>query len=48
MPEFVSVEKLKQMIGEDNGTSDWITVDQDKINQFADATGDHQWIHVDI
>lgn len=48
MPEFVPVEKLKQMIGEDNGTSSWVTIGQDMINQFADATGDHQWIHVDI
>ena len=48
MPEFVSVEKLKEMVGEDNGISEWITVDQDMINKFADATGDHQWIHVDI
>lgn len=48
MPEFVPIEKLKQMIGEDNGTSDWVTIDQDMINKFADATGDHQWIHVDI
>ena len=31
----------------DLGYSDWVEVDQDRINQFADATGDHQWIHVD-
>jgi len=48
MPEFVPVEKLKEMIGEDNGTSDWVLIDQDKIQQFADCTDDHQWIHVDI
>ena len=48
MPELVPVEKLKQMIGQDNGTSDWVLVDQDKINRFADATGDHQWIHVNV
>ena len=48
MPEFIPVEKLKGMIGEDNGTSDWVLIDQDKINRFADCTGDHQWIHVDI
>ena len=48
MPEFVPVEKLKQMIGQDNGTSEWVLIDQDKINRFADCTGDHQWIHVNI
>jgi acyl dehydratase len=36
------------MIGQDNGTSDWILIDQDRVNLFADATSDHQWIHVDI
>ena len=39
---------LKQHIGADLGASDWITVDQEMINRFADATGDHQWIHVDV
>lgn len=34
-------------IGRDLGHSDWITIDQDRINLFADATGDHQWLHVD-
>jgi len=48
MAETVSVEKLKTLVGEDNGTSDWVLVDQNKINQFAECTGDHQWIHVDI
>lgn len=33
--------------GKEIGVSDWIQIDQDRINQFADATGDHQWIHVD-
>lgn len=37
------------MIGQENGTSDWVLIDQDRINRFADATEDHQWwIHVDI
>ncbi len=35
-------------MGEDIGTSDWVTVDQAMIQRFADATGDHQWIHVDV
>jgi len=48
MPELVPVEKLKEMVGQDNGTSDWVVLDQDTINAFADCTGDHQWIHVNI
>jgi acyl dehydratase len=35
------------MVGQHLGTSDWVTVDQARIDAFADATGDHQWIHVD-
>ncbi len=48
MPELVPVEKLKELVGGDMGTSDWIQIDQEKINRFADCTGDHQWIHVDV
>jgi len=48
MFEMVPVEKLKTMIGQDNGTSEWVLIDQAKVNLFADATGDHQWIHVDV
>ena len=40
-------EELKQWVGKEVATSDWLTVDQDRIDRFADATGDHQWIHVD-
>src|SRR5499426_1100331 len=39
---------LKQHVGTDLGPSDWFTVDQAMIDKFADATGDHQWIHVDV
>ena len=39
---------MKDHVGKLIGTSDWLTVDQDRINKFADATGDHQWIHVDV
>ncbi|OOL33379.1 enoyl-CoA hydratase [Rhodococcus rhodochrous] len=35
-------------VGEELGVSDWIEITQDRINRFADATGDHQWIHVDV
>ncbi len=48
MPEFVPVETLKQMVGQENGLSDWVLIDQDRINQFADITGQKAWIHVDI
>ncbi len=40
-------ETLKQLEGQDVGTSDWLLVDQDRVNAFADATLDHQWIHID-
>ncbi len=39
---------MKDHVGKQIGTSDWLTIDQDRINKFADATGDHQWIHVDV
>ena len=44
----VSFDELPQLAGQDMGTSDWVLIDQDRINKFADATGDHQWIHVDV
>lgn len=42
-----SYEEFASHLGQQLGVSDWLTVDQDRINQFADATLDHQWIHVD-
>ena len=39
---------MKAYIGKDVGTSEWVLVNQATINAFADATGDHQWIHVDV
>lgn len=42
-----AIESLQDQIGKAGAPSDWLTVDQDRINQFADATGDHQFIHVD-
>jgi acyl dehydratase len=44
---FESLAALRESVGEHLGYSDWHTVTQDQINAFADATGDHQWIHVD-
>jgi acyl dehydratase len=45
-----SIDKLtdlQALVGQEIGTSDWVVVDQKRIDAFADATGDHQWIHVD-
>ncbi|MFE5161026.1 MaoC family dehydratase [Streptomyces sp. NPDC056697] len=41
------LDELKKLAGSDLGTSEWIEVTQDRIDTFADATGDHQWIHTD-
>ena len=46
MAHFASVEELESAVGQ-RETSGWITIDQDRISRFADATGDHQWIHLD-
>ncbi len=43
----VTFDELKAMTGQPLGTSEWLTVDQAMIDKFADATGDHQFIHVD-
>lgn len=42
-----SLEQLKPLAGREIAVTDWITVTQEQINTFADATGDHQWIHLD-
>jgi len=42
-----SIEDAKAMEGQEVGLSDWVVVDQHRIDQFAEATADHQWIHVD-
>ena len=41
------VEELRQLVGEDIGTSEWVEITQERVNKFAEATGDHQWIHTD-
>jgi acyl dehydratase len=46
--ERYDINTLEQFVGQELGVSDWLTVDQERINEFADCTGDHQWIHVDI
>ncbi|MDT7663546.1 MAG: hypothetical protein QOD04_3102 [Pseudonocardiales bacterium] len=47
MRVFNGADELKAAVGEQLGTSDWVTVEQKQIDTFAEATGDHQWIHVD-
>ncbi|MCP9208876.1 MaoC family dehydratase [Streptomyces sp. NEAU-Y11] len=44
---FTSTDELRSAIGEELGPSDWLEIDQKRIDLFADATDDHQWIHVD-
>jgi len=44
---ITSVEQLKALVGQETRVGDWHLVTQEEVNQFADATGDHQWIHVD-
>ena len=44
---FASPQELLGAVGRHLGPSDWVVIDQDRINLFAEATGDHQWIHVD-
>ena len=44
----VAFADLSGLIGQELGVSDWVTIDQDRINRFADVTNDHQWIHVDV
>ena len=46
--EAVEFKDLPGLVGTEVGVSDWLEVSQDRVNQFADATGDHQWIHVDV
>jgi acyl dehydratase len=48
MLEVETPKDLLQMVGRALGPSDWMTVDQAMIDKFAEATGDHQWIHVDV
>ena len=45
---ITGAEEAKAAVGKHLGYSDWVEITQERVNQFADATGDHQWIHVDI
>ena len=44
----VAYADIRSLVGQEVGVSDWTEVTQDRVNQFAEATGDHQWIHVDV
>jgi acyl dehydratase len=46
--EIARLADLRNLIGQEIAISDWVTITQERINQFAEATGDHQWIHVDV
>ena len=44
----VSFADVPSLVGQEIGVSDWVEISQERVNQFAEATGDHQWIHVDV
>ncbi len=48
MRELATFAELDALVGQEVAVSDWTTVTQEQVNLFADATGDHQWIHVDV
>jgi acyl dehydratase len=47
MRTFEKISDLQPLVGQELGVSEWMTITQEQINKFADATGDHQWIHID-
>ncbi len=48
MKVITSIDDAHALVGRELGVSDWLAIDQQRINDFADVTGDHQWIHVDV
>jgi acyl dehydratase len=48
MREIATLAELKALVGQEVAVSDWVEITQDRVNQFAEATGDHQWIHLDV
>ncbi|MBP6853834.1 MAG: MaoC family dehydratase [Rhodoferax sp.] len=48
MKIFQTLAEMQALVGQEVAVSDWITITQEQVNQFAEATGDHQWIHVDV
>jgi acyl dehydratase len=47
MHHYATLAEIQHLVGQDLGSSDWLSIEQDRINRFAEATGDHQWIHTD-
>ncbi|MBX3627776.1 MAG: MaoC family dehydratase [Rhizobacter sp.] len=47
MRTFDKISDLQPLVGQELGVSEWMTITQEQINKFAEATGDHQWIHID-
>lgn len=48
MREIASIEELKRLTGQEVAVTDWFAITQEQVNLFAEATGDHQWIHFDV
>jgi acyl dehydratase len=48
MREIATLAELKTLVGQEVAVSDWVEISQERVNQFAEATGDHQWIHLDV
>lgn len=48
MRHIASVEELRSLVGKEVAVTEWFTVSQERVNLFAEATGDHQWIHIDV
>jgi acyl dehydratase len=48
MRDFATLDAMRPLVGQEVVVSDWVAIEQDRVNRFADATDDHQWIHVDL
>jgi len=48
MQVITSIDDAQSLVGEELGVGDWMEIDQQRVNDFAEVTGDHQWIHVDV
>ena len=48
MKLITSIDDATGLVGSELGVSDWLEIDQQRVNDFADVTGDHQWIHIDV
>lgn len=48
MREFKNLDEMRSLVGQEVAVSDWVEILQERVNTFADATDDHQWIHIDI